>query len=350
MELFGFQDSMQVLGWASVFWSIATLGLVFQICSILAQPKARLIALHLLGSSFPFWRHACVIEVYSMELFFWALCVLGLVIWINKSSNKGVWLLVFAHAIGLLIHIHFMLLFPALIFAFLIRKEFRFAWLLPYSIPVILFAYIVYGLKIKTLDQIFFDSIQGTMLQVELGELLKGVGMVTFLIGFLFPMGSLLLFWVILKGKWNWRGLIRKPLIQISLCLVITLVSFCVPYPSFGIYVFLMPVLMLMSIGVANLWLVYSPERRSAFYKVLIVLVLQGTFYTLVYGLADYFPASSVQNTLAAKGSWNYYVLPWAKGNATSVLESVKKGDAPVELEWNAVQARAWLKEDSVRH
>lgn len=345
MSLFGFNDSMQVLSWASVVWSVATLWVVYAIGKTLDLPKAGLISLHLLASCFPFWRHACVIEVYAMELFFWALCIWGLVLWLHRNGERAIWLVFVAQAIGLLVHIHLVLLFPVLLFAFWLKKEFRPIWFLPYAVPLLVFGYAVYGSEVNTINEIFFDSIQGEMLHFSGTRLVTGAALTMGLVAFLFPTGAGLLFWLCWKGRGHFKPFFQASIVKVLGALALVLAAFCVPYPAFGIYVFLLPIFLLLALAAGFIWMKAFGSQTAFILPIVLILIFQCIFFVSLKQLSALIAPSSLHPTLEAKGGWGYYCYPWARGNAPSVLEATQKGLVPADLEWNAIQARMWLKE-----
>lgn len=346
MILTGVDNPMLLLSWASVGWSLAALYVVFLVGKVLFSRQIGVLALHFLAVSFPFWRQASIIEVYAMELFFWLVVVYGLVCWFQSDQEKYLWLMLLTHAVGLLVHIHMVLFFPVLAFALVQKRTFRTPWLVPYIIPVLTMSFLVFFLKINTLGEVFFDSIQGTMLRFRVWLMLKGVGMVALLLVAMFPLGFVLLAMRLHNVIPSIRRLAHNHLYQVLFALGFILLGFCFPYPSFGIYVFLLPVFALLAICSARL--AKLSFRGGLGWKVFAILSVQLALYAAGYVFFPLVLPEANRAALENRGGAGYYFLPWARANAPSILEATRNGSVPPDLDWNRKQAELWLHADSL--
>lgn len=348
MNWTGIQDSMAVLSWASVVWSLATLYVVYLIGKLLKNKETGLLSLHMLAVLFPFWRQACIIEVYAMELFFWALLVFNLVKWYHTHTKIYLGLAMLVHAVGLLVHIHFMLFFPVLVFMLFRSRTFPAHWFLVYLGPVCLVTYLTYFLKINSPEEVFFDTIRQGMLNVSLVQILCGAGMVAFLWVAMFPVGLLILFARFSSARSLLLSSIRNPLAQSLFLQVIMLVAFCSMYPAFGIYVFLLPVFLMSALATSVVAQRFF--HFSVYLKIAGIVVLQVCIYLTVNGLSASLLHSYLSKSIVGRGGPGYYVLPWARGNAPSLLEATRQNAVPEDLDWNRRQALEWFKLNGLKY
>jgi Protein of unknown function (DUF2723) len=340
MVVFHFQDPAFLLGWASIGWAILCLFLTFKISSIWSGNKAALVSSTLLASSFPFWRHACIVEVYTMELSFWACLFLLLYYWTEKQSLLARNGLFFACAISLLVHIHFILFIPLLFAVCIYRKEWpNWPWIFG-IIPVLIVTVSVYYLKTNTLSQVFFENVQDKMLSFDWRGKLIGPFFTVFLLLAMFPLGIGTLVFGWLKNRSSFtEGIFSKILIAT----MIPLSGFVSLFPEPGIYVFLLPVILVASLMSGRIIALYlKPLHAFA-----CILIFQMLFFYSEKQLFDSFAGNDRIVRQEIKGGTGFLFLPWAKGNVASVLDKMKM--IPIESfpendRWNAQQALNWNK------
>lgn len=342
MEIFGFDSSIQVLGWASVFWAIATLAVVFQLGKIWGGFSAGLVAIHVLASSFSFWRHASIIEVYTMSACFWAICLLALMNW--NSGKWPAWIFFLVHSLGLLVHIQLVLLFPVLLWVLWKKRVFPIAAMLFYGLPLLVIFWSVFVLKTNDLPSVLFDNVGGKMVDNLPFRLLKGLI-------FIPAYGFFLLAGPILYAIWFARNQVKSMPFNFSFNAQIVLISsginlaFCLFFPEPGIHVFLIPSFLGFGLMVGKLVSAYNPGQTVP--AVIFIPVFQVVFYLSLNVFIQHFSLFPANEETDWKGGPAYYLLPWAKGNATSVLDSEvasKLKTPPAGLMWNIDQASAWKK------
>ena len=338
MMVFQVQDPVFLLGWASVGWAMICLFLTYKISSVWSGKNAAVISTTLLASSFPFWRHACIPEVYTMELAFWAGQFLLIYFWTERQDKQARNILFFVHALSLLVHIHFILAFPVLFIICLIRKEWPVvAWLF-YCIPVLVVLFSVFYLETNTISQIFFENVQDKMLSFNWQDKLKGPFFTLFLLIAMFPLGmGLLLFGWFKDRKLIYSGSYSNILIGT----LIPLAGFASLFPEPGIYVFLLPVILIVSLISGRILAGYT-ETLTA---VSCILLFQLMFFYSGKQLFDSFAGDERIAGQDIKGGTGFLFLPWAKGNVASVLDKMKViplDSFPENERWNARQAIEW--------
>lgn len=276
-----------------------------------------------------------------MSTFFW----LWSIILFEKAlrhRNNALWFSLI-HALGLLVHIQMIFLFPLLLV--LLRKEnlagaVRILW--PYLIPILAILVSVYALKTNDLTSVLFDNKADEMTRGVFERLFYGFVFIPAFSGFLFPFGLLgLAFFIFQKMVWiPWKtDLFRKLLILVA---GINLL-FCLCFPETGIHVFLIPDFLILSIFLGE-----AIERRfpsfSGFWALGIIPLTTG-FYAVLFLILTHFQLYPINEETYWKGGPGYYLLPWARGNAHSVLEMAKKAEtqpAPPSLDWNFQQVKTW--------
>jgi hypothetical protein len=328
----------------SLVSSLLVLALTYEIGKKWKNDATGLWALHILGSCFTFWRHACTIEVYAFELVFWALCFWFLLQFFQ--NKKWHWFAFFTlyHAIGLLVHIHLILIFPVYLLLFLKKIRFPVLGLASYLLPVLVVFVSVNYMKTNTLNQVFFDAIQDKMLDISVLGVLKGSLFILVLLGILSPGIWILLLGVFLSKKLNLRLWIGDLFLQTMLLVLIVVLGFASLYPDPGIHVFLLPGFLVLAFAVGNLAAsFFSNKWYSMVYPVFQVLLFYGFFRMYEW-------MHPVPNTaLELKGGPGYLFLPWARGNISSVLEVAEKlapTEFPPSLKWNLDMARQYQKKE----
>ena len=338
MVVFHIQDPVLILGWASAGWALICLYLIFRISSVWSGTNAAFISTTLLASSFPFWRHACIPEVYTMELAFWAFLFLLLFYWTehhNVPARNGMFLV---YALSLLVHIHFILFLPVLFAICFYRKEWPKLALLSFFIPVSLVVLSVYYLKTNTLSQVFFENVQDKMLSFNWTDKLKGPFFTLFLLFAMLPLGSLLLVFGWLKDR---AVSPDSTFPKVLIGSVIPIAGFASLFPEPGIYVFLLPVLLIVSLFSGRIlanWVRPLPAVTG-------ILVFQMLFFYSSKGLYDALAGEERIASQEIKGGTGFLFLPWAKGNVASVLDKMKViplDSFPENEQWNARQAIEW--------
>lgn len=336
-----FLNSVDVLRWTSLCWAIASLALVYQLGKNWKGEKVGLFALHGLAGSFTFWRHACIIEVYTFSTFFWLLCLFCLIEWQKGNLSTSVFCLV--HGLGLLAHIQLILFFPILIW--LSFRDFKPKILLAYGwylVPVFVVCLSVFYLKTNDLASVFFDTAGEKMTSNPFPGMLKSLYFIPLFWSFLLAGPTLVFILLVLKWKpfkrtfWDETGKLLLVASGLNLC-------FCFLFPEPGIHVFMLPSFvgfcLLTGAGVANV----CQDNAN---KVAIGLPLfQILFYLTVYFGFEKSAIFPLTEETKWKGGVGYYLLPWANGNASSVLqkfEESKSHKAPPELDWNLGQAKEW--------
>jgi hypothetical protein len=340
MFVFHIQDPICLLSWASVGWALVCLFLTYKFSAVWSGNKAAIISTTLLASSFPFWRHACIPEVYTMELAFWACQFLLIYFWIERQNKQARNVLFFLHALSLLVHIHFILFFPVLFIICLVRKEWPVLAWLSYFIPVLVVLFSVFSLETNTISQVFFENVQDKMLSFNWKDKLKGPFYTIFLLLAMFPFGiGLLVF-----GWWKDRTFGTGSLFdRILIGSVIPLAGFASLFPEPGIYVFLLPVILVISL--------FSGRIMSRFTKTLpavaSIIIFQLLFFYSGKRLFDSIGGKEAIARQEIKGGTGFLFLPWARGNVASVLDKMNKiplDSFPENEQWNARQAVEWNK------
>lgn len=334
-------DAIQWLGWVSWFWSLASLYLLWRLVRKMAGSKAGVWSIHLFASCFTIWRHASIIEVYSMATFFWLLALIFFERALRKPS-MAIWFSVI-HSLGLLVHVQMIFLFPLLLILLRNQKPARLWWFFwPYILPVLAIIISVYILKTNDLLSVLFDNKADEMSRGVFGRLIYGFFFIPAFSGFLFPLGMLGLVYFIFQ-KWMWRHWKSDLFRKVLLLLASINLLFCICFPETGVHVFLIPDFLIMSIFLGES-MAFKFPALSAFWA-WVVLQLTTGFYLTLFFISSHFRLFPISAETSWKGGSGYYLLPWARGNASSVLEMAKKAEtfpAPPSLDWNFQQAKTW--------
>jgi len=334
-------DAVQLLGWASLVWAGICLFLTGWIASVWSDFKASLVSITILASCFPFWRHACIPEVYTMELSFWAALFLCFFYWINLGKRQAISLFFLIHALALLVHIHFILVFPVLALVLIKRRNWSPWFLLWYLIPLLVIGYSVFFLEINTISQVFFDSIQEKMMDFDWITKLKGPFFSAFILIFMFPAGFLLFLLNLKSNRHKLQQIVKEPFSIFLGLMAIPVLGFASLFPEQGIYVFLLPVFLILSLFSGR---IFSGFTWSAHLIWIIPIFQIGYFYLGKYTFIHTSSAEKISQQ-DIKGGSGFLFLPWANGNIASVLQKTKEipiDSCPDEERWNAEQAIRW--------
>ncbi len=333
--------AQKIMALVSVFCALLVLIITYSIGKTLKNEVAGLFALHILACAFTFWRHACIIEVYTMELAFWAGSFWFLLLFIRTGQSKFFYAMVFCHALGLLVHIHLLLFFPFYLYWLKKVKSLPLDAFFLYAIPVVVVFFSVYILKANTLEQVFFDAIGDEMTRISLYKLAKGIFLLPALLIFAMPLGWLLIFLCrkdVAQVVREWK---KDAFILAQIPVMLTVLAFAWAYASPGIHVFLLPVMLFFSLFLGCACSLKFPEKGwAAVFPALHILLIFSVF--LIYSSLIYRRSDLTE----IKGGPGYLILPWANGNASSVLETAARypiEKIPLEIRWNAEQAKNYL-------
>lgn len=338
MVVFHFHDPVLFLGWASVGWAVVCLFLTYKISSVWSGTNAAFISTNLLASSFPFWRHACIPEVYSMELAFWAFLFLLLFYWTERQkvpARNGIFPV---YALSLLVHIHFILFLPVLLAICFFRKEWpKLAWL-SFAIPLSVVVVSVFYLETNTLSQVFFENVQNKMLSFNWIEKLKGPFFTLFLLFALLPLGLIFLVFGSIKDR---SVFVDSTFSKVLILSVIPIAGFASLFPEPGIYVFLLPVVLIVSLFSGRILAKWTRPLPA----ITCILIFQLLFFYSGKVLYNAFAGDDRIARQEIKGGTGFLFLPWAKGNVASVLDKMKvipPDSFPENEQWNVRQAIEW--------
>ncbi len=343
VKILGIQDTAAFLGFFSAFWAAVSLYITYEIGKLLAGQKAGWISLNLLASCFAFWRLASIPEVYSMELAFFATCLFLLLRWSNSSERIYFHGFLLFHALGILVHIHLILLFPLIgALFFLSKKTPPLSALIWYLIPLLTCFWSVEFLGLNSWSQVLFDSAGTGLLSFQMLRLIQGPFFIIALLLFMMPAFPLLVY---LAGKQRILELKSTPFFWPAVFLLASFGGFASLYPDPGIFVFLLPAFLILSLF-AGILLSETP-------KILRLLALIPAFqlacYLSGFWVFNLFAPDSFLQQQEIKGGTGFLFLPWARGNVASVLEksqSIPPDFVPVGMRWNSEQA---LRYDSIR-
>jgi hypothetical protein len=343
IEILPWFEAQKIMALVSVFWALLVLLLSYLLGKSLKNEMAGLFALHILACAFTFWRHACIIEVYTMELAFWAGCFWFFLLFLRTGQSRFFYALVFCHATGLLVHIHLLLFFPAFLYVILQRKPMPWAAFFLYVIPVAVVFFSVFMLNANTLEQVFFDAIGDEMTRISLSRLAMGILLIPGLLVFSMPLAWLLIFLCRKEVAQVVREWKKDAFILAQIPVMLTVLAFAWAYASPGIHVFLLPVMLFFSLFLGCVCSLKFPEKGwAAVFPALHILLIFNVF--LIYSSLIYRRSDLTE----IKGGPGYLLLPWARGNASSILETAARyplEEIPSEIRWNVEQARQYLED-----
>lgn len=336
------QNGIQTMAFLSLASSALVLYLVFKIGEAWKSPVCGFWAVQILGASFTFWRHACIIEVYNFALVFWAILVLGFLRYTGKRQAEGLWLICFALSFGLLAHIQFILAFPALIFIFWKKKPSVFTPFGLILIPVFVILFSVFVLETNSFSSVFFDGVRNKILSPGWLNVLKGP---FFILAISLAINPALLPFFLFFGVRRMKNYkhINPDLFGMALILLcLSIVGFSSLYPEMGIHVFLLPSFLILALVSGFL---FSNVNQNWKIPMLYPVVQVGFFFVFqtAYGI---YLQEKPNAEMKWKGGPGYYTLPWAKGNARSILEVAESNPTdsiPETLHWNLKIAKTRL-------
>jgi hypothetical protein len=127
--------------------------------------------------------------------------------------------------------------------------------------------------------------------------------------------------------------------------LLISVVGFASLYPDPGIFVFLLPAFLILSLFAGILL-----SETSKILKLLAMIpAFQLACYLSGFWAFNHFAPNHFLKQQEIKGGSGFLFLPWARGNVASALEksrSIPPDSVPVGMRWNSAQA---LRYDSIR-
>ena len=343
VKITGIQDTAAFLGYCSAFWAAVSLYISYEIGNLLAGRKAGWISLNLLASCFAFWRLASIPEVYSMELAFFAACLYLLLRWSNSFERIYFHGFLLVHALGILVHIHLIVLFPLIgALFFLSKKTPPLSALIWYLIPFLTCFWSVEFLGMNSWSQVLFDSAGTGLLSFQILRLIQGPFFVIALLIFMMPAFPLLVY---LAGKQRILELKSTPFFWPAVFLLASFGGFAALYPDPGIFVFLLPAFLVLAIF-AGILLAETTQIKML---LPMIPVFQLACYVSGWLAFHHFAPESYLQQQEIKGGSGFIFLPWARENVASVLEKSKSlppDSVPVGMRWNSAQA---IRYDSIR-
>jgi hypothetical protein len=333
--LTGAEDALLLLRYGSVFWACISLWMAFKIGFLLSGSRLTgILCIQMLASCFAFWRLACIPEVYTMELAFFSLALFSFMDWLQNRRTTRFCLFALIHAIGLLVHIHLILMFALYPLGWiLLRRDFFYPALLFYLVPMSVFYASVEILELNSWSQILFENQQQQLLSFGWQRLFYGPFFIAAILLYMMPG----VFWIPFLIK-NVRISLQNPLLQTGILLFLGFFLFACLYPDPGIFVFLLPAFLLLALAFS---LLAQGSLSGMKYWILLMPVFQTAFYIILFfGLRLFAPQAWLQ-TQKIKGGPGFVSLPWAKGNVASAADltrSMRVDSIPEGLRWNADQ------------
>jgi hypothetical protein len=154
----------------------------------------------------------------------------------------------------------------------------------------------------------------------------------------MFPLGMGVLIFGVVKNR---TFTLSESFSKILIGSVIPVAGFASLFPEPGIYVFLLPVILVISIINGRI----LAEFVRPIPAVASILIIQLLFFYSGKQLFDSFAGADRIARQEIKGGTGFLFLPWAKGNMASVLEKMKEislDSFPKNEQWNARQAIEW--------
>lgn len=339
LDLLPGADALDVLRGVSWLSSLFCLWLVYLSGKLLLNHRSGILSMTILAACFSFWRHACIIEVYTFALCFWGAWWYGLLLFLHNRSASALWIMALSFSLGLLAHIQLVLLLPA--WGFFIAR-YRLPSIKPFFsilLPLAVFYVSVVLLKTNSWSSIFTDQIGEQLFVIDWKKIALGPFFTLGMLLVLFPALMLYVVAYLFLPKKPYYTLYASVLIFAAL-VVLPVLGFASLYPEPGIHVFYLPALLVLATLAGCLL-----SQRFSFVFVSVYPVVQVLFaflFTILY--AGLFKTDAF---LQWKGGPGYLFLPWARGNATSVLDVARKyelSQLPEPLHWNVGQAKEWIE------
>lgn len=338
--IFPFRDGLQLLNLASVFWAIVALFSLYQWQKPRLGKSGSLLAVQALATCFVFWRHANVPEVYTFSLCTWIWLLHAIDLWKVAPERTGLQHNVaICTVVGMLAHIQIILVFPYLFYLVIkCRKALKISPFLWFLIPSALAWNAVEICQLHSWQAVLTENVGSKFLEAEFDFLWKGP---LFVVGLLVWQLPLFFLGLMLPGA----GQRIRPFIQHSgfWWMVLPVLAFAARFPEPGIYVFLLPVCLLLCPGLVLLW----KDRLPTSILLGFFLLFQVAWFFGQYQLIQTFAPSSFVNKQEVKGGVGFLCLPWAKNNVASILqktESLPADSLAADADWNVRQALEWKK------
>jgi hypothetical protein len=251
-------------------------------------------------------------------------------------------------ALGLLAHIQVVLLFPAWLLILYFKKPRSFLPFIVFLIPALVVFYSVFVLNLNDFSSVFFDNVQEKMTSPGWINILKGPFFIAGISIAIMPFYFLIQTYSSIRNSAFWKEIVSDKWVLILFSILIPVFGFASLFPERGIHVFLLPGFLVLAIlgGYQFSKLPFSNILSLSF-----PIIQVGFFFLFQVGY-DLLQKSR-NPVLELKGGSSYLFQPWAKGNASSVIDIAKNlplDSLPEDLHWNVGQAKDWLKASEKRN
>jgi hypothetical protein len=317
---------------------------------LMVKAEIRFLAMLMLAFSFTFWRHAEIIEVYTLNLAFTSCVIFWFVKWHNRREKRYLYQSAFILGLDMMVHVQQLLYFPFLLYwgylAFSFKAKFWLRYLLSFMVPASILFVIPLVFETNTLGSVLFDnSFQDEVLDLSLKTILSGTLKSLALLVFNFGPLALLLIIAAFRpkaGKTLHRGLF---------VLGFVVYGFAARYNVSDNHVFFLPayfVLLIMFGLFANEYIVNKRTRILLVYGLALGVPI---FYAIAPSIVSKTSFGDEMNTNKFyKGGAKFFFYPGMRTNNGGLYlgKSLKDGtispELNLEIEQNAEKAIKYLE------
>lgn len=343
-----------------MFSLIPSLFCLFMLSIVLKQLSVkleiRILTLLLLGFSFTFWRHAEIIEVYTLNLSFTSLVVFWFIKWHQKREKRYLYQSAFILGLAMTVHVQQLLYIPFLLYwgylAFSFKAKFWIRYLFSFVIPSSILFIIPLFYDTNTLGSVLFDnSFQDEVLDLSLKMILRGA--LKSLALLFFNFGPLALLFIIAAFKPK----VKKSLHWGLFTLGFVVYGFAARYNVSDNHVFFLPayfVLLIFFAIYANGFLTKNRTRILISFGLVMGVPL---FYLVAPSIVSKTSFGDEMNTSKFyKGGTRFFFYPGMRVNngglylGKSLKEETISTDLNLEIEQNADNAIKYLERCQKAH
>lgn len=332
----------QMVSLLSAVGSLYLLSVILKMLNI--RVLLRCLAIAVFGLSFTFWRHAEIVEVYTLNLIFTAVTIIWFLKWQKDKNNLHVFKASALLGVAMLIHVQQILYVPFLAYWCYLAFSFKIihwlkaalAFLIPSSLLLIPVAF-----ELNTLSSILFDSsFEDEVTDISFSNLISGLIKSVGLTIFNFGAFTLLFIPAIFKVK-TFRQIHLGLIFMAAVVFV-----FAARYNVSDNYVFFIPAHFIFVILMAVYLNAFKVHKKI--WSVALVLMLMATpfVYILLPKLVQSFGfGHEMENDKWYKGGARFFFYPGMAKNPTSIdlAKSIKNGEIEknfnLEIEQNFEKA-----------
>ncbi|MFY0672358.1 MAG: DUF2723 domain-containing protein [Bacteroidia bacterium] len=353
----GFEGSHLAFQMLSILPAVLCLYMLSKILKILlVKVEIRFLTMLLLGVSFTFWRHAEIIEVYTLNLAFTSFIILWYVKWHKKRDKRYLFQSAFLLGVAMMIHVQQLLYFPFLAYwgylAFSFKAKYWARYLLSFLVPTSILFVLPIVFETNTIQSVLFDnSFKDEVLDLSAQTILSGT-LKSFALLF-FNFGPLAILLIIAAFK----PAVEKSLHWGLFILGFVVYGFAARYNVSDNHVFFLPayfVLLIMFGLLVNNFVAKKKSRLLLSYGLAFAVPV---FYAMAPSIVSKTSFGDEMNTTKFyKGGAKFFFYPGMRSNngglylGKALNEGTVQQDFNLEIEQNAHKALKYFEFSNHAH